>query len=81
MTITVEPEMGTDNLKFKPSVEEMYKVLSICLNKIIFVSAKVPKIETLLFPELGCEEFLFPVSKKEEEVLLFLLIFVTYGNH
>lgn len=68
MTIAVEPKMGTKELICTPSVSEMHIRLSACFDRIISVAGKVPKIETILFPELECEEFLFPVFREEEEV-------------
>ena len=68
MTIAVEPKMGTKELICVPNVLEVYQTLSACFDKIISVAAKVPKIEKVLFPELRCEKFLFPVFRNEEEV-------------
>lgn len=68
MTIAVDVKFGTNDLILKPSVVEMLKILSECFDKIISVAAKVPKIETILFPEFENEGFLSPVLREEDKV-------------
>ncbi|XP_017759468.1 PREDICTED: dynein heavy chain 3, axonemal [Eufriesea mexicana] len=69
ITVTVEPELGTDRLSCKPSILEVREIISQCFDKIIKIGTLIPKIETLLFPELEKQEFLFPVSRYEDLVL------------
>ncbi|XP_015588713.1 dynein heavy chain 3, axonemal [Cephus cinctus] len=68
MTIMVEPVLGTRELQLKPSVREMHAVISRCFDKIIKVAGKVPRIETILFPELQKKAYMFPVLREEEAV-------------
>ncbi|XP_050466815.1 dynein axonemal heavy chain 3 isoform X2 [Cataglyphis hispanica] len=65
----VEPQLFTTNLRCIPSILELHTMISRCLNKIIEVGATVPKIETLLFPELKQTNYLFPISRFEDRVL------------
>ncbi|XP_054015460.1 dynein axonemal heavy chain 3-like [Hylaeus anthracinus] len=69
LTIIVEPELGTPYLHCKPSIPEVRMIISQCIDKIITVATLIPKIETMLFPELEKKDFLFSVSRNEQEVL------------
>ncbi|XP_043257418.1 dynein axonemal heavy chain 3 [Colletes gigas] len=68
ITIIVEPEIGTPYLHCKPSISEMRTTISRCIDKIITVATIIPRIETILFPELNKKDFLFSVSRDEEEI-------------
>ncbi|XP_012271492.1 dynein heavy chain 3, axonemal [Orussus abietinus] len=66
MTITVIPVLGSSELKFSPSVHQMYGVMSRCFDKIIGVAGNIPRIESFLFPELDRPGHMFPVLREEE---------------
>ncbi|XP_078041170.1 dynein heavy chain 3, axonemal [Augochlora pura] len=68
ITVIIEPELGTPFLHCKPNILEVQSMILQCIDNILRVAAYVPKIETLLFPELECRDYLFPVSRYEEEV-------------
>ncbi|XP_029041052.2 dynein axonemal heavy chain 3-like isoform X1 [Osmia bicornis bicornis] len=68
MTITVEPELGTANLHCRPSISEVREIISRCFDKIITITTMIPKIETILFPELEKQEFLSSASRYEDVV-------------
>lgn len=68
VTVEMEPELGTTDLRYKPSILELHVAISRCFDKIIAVSAAIPKIETILFPELDYISYLFPVSRYENTV-------------
>ncbi|XP_012147752.1 dynein heavy chain 3, axonemal isoform X3 [Megachile rotundata] len=68
MTITVEAELGTENLHCRPSISEVREIISKCFDKIITVTTLIPKIETILFPELRKQEYLSSVSRYEDVV-------------
>ncbi|XP_076653327.1 dynein heavy chain 3, axonemal [Halictus rubicundus] len=69
LTIIIEPELGTPYLRCKPSIAEVRTMMSRCIENIISVATYIPRIETILFPELQCRDYLFCVSRHEEEVL------------
>lgn len=71
------PKLGTFLLNCKPSVLEVLVIISHCFDKILNVGTLIPKIESILFPELQKKEFLFSVSRYEESVneMLLTLIF------
>ncbi|XP_076243948.1 dynein heavy chain 3, axonemal [Calliopsis andreniformis] len=69
ITVTVEADPVTAQLKCKPSIPEMRLIFSQCFDKILNVASVIPRIENILFPELETREFLFPVSRYEPEVL------------
>lgn len=64
----MEPELGTANLHCRPSIPEVREIISKCFDKIITVTTMIPKIETILFPELGKQEFLSSASRYEDVV-------------
>ncbi|XP_076299082.1 dynein heavy chain 3, axonemal isoform X2 [Lasioglossum baleicum] len=69
ITIIIEPELGTPYLRCKPSIIEVRTMMSQCIDSIIKIATFIPRIETILFPELKCQDYLFCVSQHEEEVL------------
>lgn len=68
ITVKVEPELGTTNLHCRPNVFELHTMISRCFDKIIKVGATIPKIETVLFPEMHQIGYLFPISRYEDTV-------------
>lgn len=68
MSIAVEPVPNSGELILKPSVSEMYNVVSRCFDRIISVSSDIPTIESILFPELEKTSTLFPVFRRESAV-------------
>ncbi|XP_076164105.1 dynein heavy chain 3, axonemal [Ptiloglossa arizonensis] len=68
LTITVKPELGTSYLHCIPSISEVRTIISQCIDKIIKIPTLIPKIETILFPELKKQASLFSISQYEEEV-------------
>ena len=68
MRISVEPVPNSRELRFNPSVNDMYNVVSRCFDKIIAVASNVPTIETVLFPELPQSSYLFPLFRSETAV-------------
>lgn len=64
----VEPELGTTVLHCRPNILQLHTMISRCFDKIIKVGTTIPKIETILFPELEHAGYLFPVSRYESEV-------------
>ncbi|CAL7933869.1 unnamed protein product [Xylocopa violacea] len=68
ITVNVKPELGTVNLHCDPSILEVRTIISQCFDKIIKVGTLIPKIETILFPELEDQGFLFSVSRSEDSV-------------
>ncbi|KMQ95743.1 dynein heavy chain axonemal [Lasius niger] len=69
ITVKVEPELFTTKLCCRPSILELHSMISRCFDKIIKVGATIPKIETILFPELEQKSYLFPISRFEDTVL------------
>ncbi|KAF3429654.1 hypothetical protein E2986_08409 [Frieseomelitta varia] len=68
ITVIVEPILGTGKLHCKPNILEVRSIISQCFDKIIGIGTMIPKIETILFPELEKQEFLFSISRYEESV-------------
>nr|XP_031846529.1 dynein heavy chain 3, axonemal-like isoform X2 [Nomia melanderi] len=68
LTIVIEPELGTPRLHCKPSIPEVREIISRCINNILTVATFIPSIETILFPELKCHDYLSSVSRYEEKV-------------
>lgn len=68
ITVKVEPELGTMNLHCRPNIFELHTTISRCFDKIIKVGSIIPKIENILFPELGHTDCLFPISRYEDTV-------------
>ncbi|KAG7209677.1 hypothetical protein KM043_011323 [Ampulex compressa] len=69
VTVRVVPEIGTSVLRCQPNVLELLTTFSRCFDKILGLAATVPKIESILFPELQRREFLFPILRQEDTVL------------
>lgn len=69
ITVKVEPELGTTELRCKPNILELHTIVSRCFDKIIKVAATIPKIQTILFPELDQVGRLFPISRYEDTVM------------
>ncbi|XP_018046945.1 PREDICTED: dynein heavy chain 3, axonemal [Atta colombica] len=69
VTVKVEPELGTTNLHCEPSILKLHSIISSCFDKIIEVGTMIPKIETILFPELKDAGHLFPISRFEDTVI------------
>lgn len=53
-------------------------MISRCFDKVITVSATIPKLETILFPELKDAGYLFPISRFEDTVIIHIIN--TYNN-
>ncbi|XP_063993893.1 dynein axonemal heavy chain 3 [Diachasmimorpha longicaudata] len=68
ITISVEPVLGTSELRLIPSIKELHDTVSRCFNKILRVGAQVPRIETIIFPEFKCTGCLFLISRAESSV-------------
>ncbi|XP_020300595.1 dynein heavy chain 3, axonemal isoform X2 [Pseudomyrmex gracilis] len=67
--LKVEPRFGTTELCITPNVLELHTMISRCFDKIIAVSANIPKIDSILFPELEHMGYLFSISRFEDEVM------------
>lgn len=68
ITISVEPIPGTPELRLKPSISDLHSTISRCFDKILKVGSRVPKIESILFPEFSEAGYIFPVSRSESSV-------------
>ncbi|GAB1862505.1 Dynein heavy chain 3, axonemal [Camponotus japonicus] len=69
ITVKVEPELFTTKLRCRPSILQLHTTISRCFDTIIKVGSTIPKIETILFPELKQTSYLFPISRFEDMVL------------
>ncbi|KYN33583.1 Dynein heavy chain 3, axonemal [Trachymyrmex septentrionalis] len=69
ITVKVESELDTTKLYCKPSILKLHTIISSCFDKIIEVGTIIPKIETILFPELKDAGYLFPISRFEDMVM------------
>jgi len=69
----VEPELYTTKLHCKPSILKLHTIISRCFDKIITVGSMIPKIETILFPELKDTGYLFPISRFEDTVIICII--------
>ena len=68
LTVMVKPELGTVLFNCEPSIPEVRTIISQCFDKIIKAATLIPKIETILFPELETQGHLFSVLRYEDEV-------------
>ncbi|EZA46954.1 Dynein heavy chain 3, axonemal [Ooceraea biroi] len=69
ITVKVEAELGTTELRCKPGILQLHTTISRCFDKIIRVGCTIPRIETILFPELKRAGYLFPISRYEDRIL------------
>ncbi|KAG5305945.1 DYH3 protein, partial [Pseudoatta argentina] len=69
ITVKVEPELGSTKLHCEPSILKLHIIISSCFDKVIEVGNMIPKIETILFPELKDVGHLFPISRFEYTVM------------
>ncbi|XP_050512273.1 dynein axonemal heavy chain 3 isoform X2 [Diabrotica virgifera virgifera] len=70
LTLTVKPHVGTDQLIFSPTFDEIQALLKRCFAKILEVNRKIYRIEIIMFPEFATKErFLHHVHRKEMPVL------------
>ncbi|XP_053593796.1 dynein axonemal heavy chain 3 [Microplitis demolitor] len=70
--ITVEPVLGSTELRLNPNVMEMYNTVSRCFDRILLVGSTVPKIEAIIFPEFQGTAYLLSVSRDETLVSLII---------
>jgi hypothetical protein len=53
VTVYVKPVVGTHDLKFEPELPHVKGLIQRCLEKIIQVNQKLPRIDCLLFPGMS----------------------------
>ncbi|XP_057653134.1 dynein axonemal heavy chain 3 [Diorhabda carinulata] len=70
ITLTVEPILGTNQLIFTPTLEDIQLLLQKCFGKILEINRRVPRIEMIMFPEFAkLERYIHHVHRSEVPVL------------
>ncbi|XP_047106954.1 dynein axonemal heavy chain 3 [Schistocerca piceifrons] len=69
ITVEVEPVLGSSELRFSPTLQDLRSLIHRIFSKVIAVNSHIPRLETVVFREMRNEEtYLKPVYEEEDRV-------------